>query len=312
MARKHDETPDLVTLLLGTGAKKQLMTPEEMAKRLAEAGYTIVKDDPSVARKVHSIQTRFKGSKTARFAVISCTHLGSRHQQLTFLETFYDRCVERDIKQVLHCGDLVDGDGKVYRGHEYDVFKHGFQAQLKYAKENYPHRPSVTTQVISGNHDWSFYQRGGADILAQLAETRTDLIYLGPMSARATVDGLRVQMTHGKGGGAYARSYKMQKHIEQFAPEQKPQLYFLGHYHSWAHLSMYRNVYGWQMGCFQSQTDFLKALGLYPEVGGIIVEVDFDSPGSDKPTSAHDEGRSGTVAVRHEVIPFYVPRVDDF
>lgn len=284
-------------------------TEQEMVEALQQAGYRIIKEDPVLARqqavKFRSLGTqRWEGGKTLRFGAVSDTHIGSRHQQLTFLNTFYDRCVERGIDSVFHAGDLFDGNGRVYRGQEYDLFLFGYDKQLDYGVEHYPKRDGVTTYVIAGNHDWSFYKSQGADILAALAERRPDIKYLGPMGAKVEPDGLKVQITHGRGGSTYARSYRIQRLIENFTPEQKPEVFLLGNFHNWAPVPMVRNVIGWQMGCFQSQTDHEKALGLFPEIGGLILEIDYGSKGADRP--------KGIVAFRDEIIPFYVPKESDY
>ncbi|MDP2325817.1 MAG: hypothetical protein Q8N51_17575, partial [Gammaproteobacteria bacterium] len=122
--------------------------------------------------------------------------------------------------------------------------------------------------------------------------------------AKVLVDGVDVYLTHGAGGVAYARSYKMQRRIEQFAPEQKPEVYLIGHFHSWAHLPMYRNVDAWTIGCFQSQTDYLKRLGLYPEIGGLIMTIYRGTEGADRP--------GGFVRVVSEVVPFFLPVEGDY
>lgn len=123
------------------------------------------------------------------------------------------------------------------------------------------------------------------------------------MGADVKVGGVKVYLTHGAGGVAYARSYKQQRRIEQFAPEQKPEVLLTGHYHSWSHLSMYRNVEAWTIGCFQSQTEYLKRLGLYPEIGGLILTFYKGTKGADRP--------GGFVRVVSEVVPFYVPVAED-
>lgn len=307
--RKRQDEPDLVKLLMGVGGEKQLLSPGEMIENLQERGYTIVKKDPVAERKIEhravGIATeRWEGGSRLRFAVVSDTQLGSRKQQLTFLNVFYDRVVAEGIDTVLHAGDLFDGDGRVYPGQEFDLFLHGYDRQLDYGAERYPRRDGVTTYVIAGNHDWSFWQRKGADILKELATRRPDITYLGPMSAQIELGSIRVQLIHLKSGLTYARSYKLQKIIEQLPPESKPEMLFAGDRHSWAHVPMYRNCYGWQVGCFQSQTEHEKRLGLYPEIGGLLVEVHYGTKGADRP--------SGIVSVKHEIVPFFKPSIRDY
>jgi len=302
-------TDPLVNALTQEPAGSKPLSPEQMVETLQQQGYRITLDDPARLTQQHlSIHSeswqRFEGGKTLRYAVISCTHLGSRKQQLRFLHAFYARVADLGIDTVIHAGDLVDGDGRVYPGQAYDLFLTGFDAQLDYAAEKYPVLPGVQTYMISGNHDWSFHQRGGADLVKSLCKKRPDITYLGALTGQLTIDGLRIRVTHAKGGGTYARSYRLQKHIEQFAPEMKPDVYLIGNFHSWAHIPMYRNVVGWQLGCFQAQTEHEMRLGLYPEIGGLILEVHYGTEGADRP--------NGFVEVSGRVVPLYVPVDADY
>lgn len=73
----------------------------------------------------------------------------------------------------------------------------------------------------------------------------------------------------------------MQKIIEQVAPENKPHVLLLGHYHCPTHIPMYRNVEGFQLSCFQAQTPYLKRKGQYPAIGGMILTIHQNSKGLD-------------------------------
>lgn len=234
-----------------------------------------------------------------RFAVISCTQIGSKYQQMTHLHTFYARCRSRGITTVFHCGDVVDGS-KVYKGQEYELFLHGADEQREYVVKHYPHYEGITTKMLLGNHDESFWKTDGYNIVAAICRDprRPDLEYVGDYLAFANIDGIRIALMHGAGGAAYARSYRLQKIIEQFASNQKPHMLFLGHYHIQCHLPQYRNVEGFMMGCFQSQTPFLTRLGLQPCIGGLIVEMRVDD--------------KGILSVTTEWVPFYVPIPHDF
>lgn len=198
---------------------------------------------------------------------------------------------------MLHCGDLVEGE-RLYRGQEYERFLHGADAQIEFAVKNYPRRKGVCTKVIGGSHDYSFYKLAGIDVLESINRQRNDIEYLGMWGAFVEIDGIKIYLHHGTSGISYARSYKLQKLIEQLAPEQKPHMLFDGHYHVSCHIPMYRNVVGWLVPCFQAQTPYLKGKGLYPEIAGLICEVTPDENGIGK--------------IRFEVIPFYVPVKDDF
>ncbi len=107
---------------------------------------------------------------------------------------------------------------------------------------------------------------------------------------------------HGDSGNTYARSYRMQKIIEQAAPEAKPDVLVLGHYHTNVLLPEYRNVTGLQLGCFQAQTPYLVRKGLYPEVSGWIVEF-----------KVNNKGRRGNkVGINFRFVPFYKMKKKDY
>lgn len=269
----------------------------ELIDELKTRGYFVSKVPPTASGKTFEADfTKLRG-KRYRFAAISCTQLGSKYQQMTHLYSFYNLCKRLNISQVLHAGDLVDGE-KVYRGQEYELFLHGADAQRDYVVENYPKIEGIKTSVILGNHDESFWKTSGYNIVQAIAERRDDIEYLGDYLAYLSIDNIKIGLMHGAGGVAYARSYKIQKIIEQLAPEQKPHMLFVGHWHVQAHVPAYRNVEGFMLGCFQSQTPFLTRLGLMPNLGGIIVEVRVNA--------------DGILEVQTKWIPYYVPVKNDY
>ena len=242
--------------------------------------------------------TRWKGNKF-RFGVVSDTHLGSRYQQLTALWDFYRICQRRQVGTVFHCGDLVDGE-KMYRGQEYELFIHGADGQTEYAIEHYPRLKGVSTRIISGNHDCSFLDTAGYNVVAAVCRNRDDMTCLGDYLAFVDIveEKARIALMHGHGGVAYARSYKIQKVCEQLSPEHKPNMLFLGHFHVPNITPGYRNIEAVQMSCFQSQTPYMATRGLMPFVSGLIIGIQVDEGGLSK--------------VSYEWIPFYVRRKNDF
>lgn len=272
-------------------------TTNELIEELKLKGYFVSKVPPAVSGKSFTADVKKLGGSTYRFAVISCTQIGSKYQQMSHLHTFYKLCKRRGIDLVLHCGDLVDG-AKVYRGQEYELFLHGADEQVDYTVENYPRISGIQTKVILGNHDESFWKTDGFNVVKAICEKRTDMDYLGDYLAFVHIDGIKVGIMHGAGGVAYARSYKLQKIVEQFSPEVKPHMLFVGHWHIQCHIPHYRNVEAFSMGAFQAQTPFLTRLGLSPDMGGLIVEFRTDD--------------KGLLGVKAEWIPFYVPIKNDF
>jgi len=242
---------------------------DEYIDYLHKKGFFITKDAQQKNYRFNLDIKPWKG-RLYKIGVVSDTHLGSRYQQLTSLHKFYKICQEENIREIFHCGDILDGQ-HIYKGQEYELFMHGVDAQVNYAIENYPDHNDITTYFICGNHDESHYKLSGVDVGQQIAKERKDMKYKGFHGAYFNIKGVNIYLHHGDGGVAYARSYKAQKLIEQMSPENKPHMMFLGHYHVGCHLPMYRNVYLWQMPCFQAQTPYLLAKGLEPELMGLIV-----------------------------------------
>ena len=256
----------------------------DMMAELSRRGYSVEVEKLATDRQYTVKIDRFKGD-CFRVGCISCTHLGSRYQQLTALREFYKICAKREIDTVLHTGDAIDGDGTVYDGQIFEMFLQGADPQRDYMIENYPREKGITTKLIGGNHDNSFVKSINHNVLEEVAKEREDIEYLGEYGAFVDfgVKGyppIKFYLMHGGGSSQpYARSYRMQKTIENFTPENKPHILLLGHWHVACHIPQYRNVEGFLMGAFQSQTPHLKRLGIWPTTTAMILKVYPDDRG---------------------------------
>ena len=219
--------------------------------------------------------------KEITFGLIGDTHICSKYTQITALHHFYDECLKRGIKTVYHCGDISDGD-QMRVGHTYELYKHGSDEQIEHIAAIYPKVDGITTKFITGNHDASIYKHCGCDIGKRLSEIRPDLVYLGRDCAKINLtDNCDLELRHPWDGSAYAVSYKTQKIIDNMLLEDRPKIVAIGHYHK-AEFISYRGVYGFQVGCFEGTTPFLKGKGIYSEIGGWIITVKFYPDGSIK------------------------------
>jgi predicted phosphodiesterase len=229
--------------------------------------------------------------KKLKFGVVSDTHLCSKEQQLTHLNTFYDISEDEGITEIYNPGDIVAGDG-VYRGQRFETFYQSLDDQANYVIDKYPQRKNIKTHFITGNHDFSFFKSAGADIGEMISKDRKDMIYLGKLGAYVSLrKNIKMQLLHPDGGGSYAESYRLQKIVEGYAPENKPNILLAGHFHTAIQIFI-RNVHAFTAGCFESQTPFLLRKGLFPKVGGWIVEIVPADDGS-------------ILRIKGEWIPFY-------
>ena len=240
----------------------------------------------------------WQGNQIIRFGVVADTHLGSKWQQLTNLNTLYDIYEREDIRLVFHAGDLTEGVG-MRQGHEFEVFVHGADAQVQYVIDHYPRRDGIVTQFITGNHDHSAIKQSGHDIGQPIQSARPDMIYLGRSSCKVQITpNCVVEINHPLDGAAYAISYSLQKMIDAMPGGGKPNIYLGGHHHKAMYL-FYRNIQAFECGTTQAQTPWMRGKRLPAHRGGWIIEVHVD-----------DEGT--ITRCKGEFIPFYADIENDY
>lgn len=156
-------------------------------------------------RKELIIDRKYKFSRKLRpfkIGIVADTHIGSTCQQITFLHKAYEMMKEQGIKKVLHAGDMVEGNGKQFKGQMYEMFLHGADAMIDYTIKSYPLIKGITTYIIGGSHDYSFYKEDGTDVLKRIADKRPDIKYLGMFGAYLQIGRILIYLMHGSGGVA--------------------------------------------------------------------------------------------------------------
>lgn len=221
------------------------------------------------------------GSHIVRYGIVSDTHLCSKSQQLTHLNSIYDSFAREKISTVLHIGDLVEGIN-MRKGHEYELFVLGFDGQADYAIEKYPYRDGITTKFITGNHDHTGIKSAGADVGRRIAKERSDMEYLGLSNARIKVTpNCTLELNHGLDGSSYALSYTLQKCIDAMDGNDLPDIFLNGHHHKLMY-TYYRNIHALECGTFQAQTPWMRGKRLAAHVGGLILTLHVDDNGKVK------------------------------
>lgn len=209
-----------------------------------------------------------------RIGIVSDTHGGSRQEQLRALHEFYDRAIAMGVRTFIHAGDIAHGM-KVYRGQEVDLKIWGYGAQLRHILQTYPRRPGVKTYFILGNHDEDYLKSGFGDPGSYLSQNREDLVYLGPYQADLEIDGFRIRLQHGAKNVPYALSYHLQRYISNLPLQNRPHVFVLGHYHSYAQIN-YQSVFGILPMSFMGPNLLSSRLGLETTIGGIILDIEID------------------------------------
>lgn len=213
------------------------------------------------------------------FAVASDIHVGSKYFLRDQFIDFVTRAYKEDgVRTIFGPGDILDG---VYRHSRWEESHHGFHGQAEYAAKVFPRLPGLRYVMIAGNHDETFEKESGLDVSRAIEdvfrrEGRDDLTMLGARGAYVRYApkggrGILVELWHPLGGGAYAVSYKLQRHVEEYGVGQKPDFMFAGHWHQQCYV-VRRGVHCFSSGTFHGGgSSFGKALGGAQAIGGWVV-----------------------------------------
>jgi predicted phosphodiesterase len=227
---------------------------------------------PQAENRRLKIDDWFNEEQTVKVACISDTHCCSIYECPDKLQLFYEICLQENVSAVLHAGDMFAGGGNMFKGQYQELKIIGADRQKQYVASTYPN-VGIPTFVISGNHDLDYYKTAGIDIVDQLCDIREDITYLGQLGAYLELSGVTFYVAHGEGGVPYARSYKPQKLLEGFDVNTLPDVAIWGHWHITDHLPKFKGVISICPGCFERQSSYLKRKGLFPDIGGIILEM---------------------------------------
>ena len=229
---------------------------------------------PVKTNDIYELKTKLTKLK---LLLISDTHLCSNYDRVDILRYLYDKAEDNGINMVLHSGDFTDGRSN--RPEQvYELREPSFQGQVEYCIDKYP-KFSGKTYVIQGNHDDWWYKSAGSEIMIPIAKAREDIVYLGPDVADMKIGNLKVRLFHGKGGQAYAKSYKIQKYLDTIPVNEKPDILQTGHIHQ-AFYYKQDNTHCFQTGCLEDQTPFCRGMGLSNDKSCWWVDVTFDNNGN--------------------------------
>ena len=208
--------------------------------------------------------------------LISDTHLCSKYDRLDILRYLYDKAEDRGIKYILHSGDFTDGRSNRPE-HIYELKETSYEGQVDYCVDKYP-TFSGKTYVISGNHDDWWYKSTGSEIVKAIANRRDDIIYLGSDVADMKIGKLKVRLFHGKGGNAYAKSYKVQKYLDSIPLEERPHILQTGHIHQSFYMKQ-DDTHCFQTSCLEDLTPFARSMGFANDKSVWWVDVEMNDRG---------------------------------
>ena len=208
--------------------------------------------------------------------LISDTHLCSKYDRLDILRYLYAKADERGVKHILHSGDFTDGRSNRPE-HIYELREPSYEGQVEYCVEKYP-TFSGKTYVISGNHDDWWYKSTGSEIVKAIANRRDDIVYLGSDVADMKIGKLKVRLFHGKGGNAYAKSYKVQKYLDSIPLEERPHILQTGHIYQSFYMKQ-DDTHCFQTSCLEDLTPFARSMGFANDKSVWWVDVEMNDKG---------------------------------
>lgn len=221
-----------------------------------------------------------------KVAAFSDTHIGNRDARLDLISEVYRIAEEENVDLITHSGDVCDGMN-AYRGHEQELVQHGADAQRKKAVEVWPHSDIPTWIITGSSHEWVYKTRCGHNVVETLARDIPNMKYIGGekgLEAVKELNDVKIKLFHPKGGVSYAKSYKVQKFINNFIEEiedtrSSVKLFLTGHLHV-SFAMIYRGIASFLVPCLEGQTWYLHSKGLHPYLGMWITEMTLDENGN--------------------------------
>ena len=216
----------------------------------------VVRKTPPKHEDVYQLPNNLEHLK---LLLISDTHLGSKYDRMDILRYLYDKAEDKGIKHILHSGDFTDG--RSTRPEQvYELREPSYEGQVDYCVDKYPNF-SGKTYAIQGNHDDWWYKSAGSEIVKTIAKQRDDIVYLGADIADMRIGNLKIRLFHGSGGGAYAKSYKLQKYLDTIPVEERPNILQTGHIHQAFYMKQDK-THCFQTSCLEDQTPYCRSMGL--------------------------------------------------
>ena len=209
--------------------------------------------------------------------LISDTHLCSKYDRLDILRYLYEKAQDRGIRHILHSGDFTDGRSNRPE-HIYELRETSYEGQVDYCVEKYPTFDG-RTYVISGNHDDWWYKSTGSEIVKAIANRRDDIVYLGSDVADLSIGKLKIRLFHGKGGLAYAKSYKVQKYLDSIPLDERPDILQTGHIHQSFYMKQ-DGTHCFQTSCLEDLTPFARSMGMSNDKSVWWVDVCMNDKGN--------------------------------
>lgn len=263
---------------LATNLRVSRTKIREQIANLRRSGHDITNQDGTyfLTAPVRGTEHLIDLPMSSCFALLGDTHLGSKYEKLNELHNFHYWAQRNGAQFFLHVGDLIQGVG-IYATEAADLKKFTMEDQIAYFVENYP-SVDIPFFYITGNHDLKSFEKGLSPNPARnISSERPELAHIGDYYGRLRGKNTKITIDaiHPATGQAYARSYNLQKYIENSEPGEEPSVLASGHTHDVIYIP-YRGVHAFKTASFQGRNPFSLRKGLANIVGGWLVEIEHD------------------------------------
>lgn len=274
--------------LLLNEIKKANLTEGEVQK--------ILKNFKTINPQKYKTERIFFPNNHVKFIAFSDCHIGHINYRPDIMKKMIMDGKRQKIDFYINCGDTLEGmSGR--DGHVYELTHMGASQQLKYFEEEFKQfdKPIYSIEA-QGSHGGWFKTKGnmGLDIGEELEKRNKFYKFIGYDEQDLELsNGCKIRLRHPGGGTAYAISYKMQKYIESISGGKKPHLIFQGHFHKMNQM-FYRNVHGFDCGCLQEQSPFMKKINTPAHMGYWVIDVNM-----------YKDKEQGVERISSQFVPFY-------
>lgn len=134
-----------------------------------------------------------KDCDTIRIMLTSYTHLGHNDDEIRYIDSMMEYCINNDIHLIFNLGDFFEG---FYESRRNYVKFNTPEEQITYALQNYPYDKNILNFILLGNHDTTFWTEFGIDIKTVLENRRHDLVPVDYGYGEINVGGCLFRMQH--------------------------------------------------------------------------------------------------------------------
>jgi len=239
---------------------------------------TVLKDGEIVKHdKTKVIDTPFNiecDKSHIKIGFLGDTHLASLYDDVISLTQTYDIAEDKQVDFIFHAGDLTDGVLGI-PNFERHLKEDTYYGQVKYVIDRYP-RYSGKTYAISGNHDDYWTMLTGREIIEDISDERSDIVYLG-RRRKININGLKIQILHGDFDPITNSWFKAPIYLKSI--DERPHILHSGHKHISTY-SIFDSTHIVRSATIMNRTPRLKANDLKNEKSMFFADITLDNDGN--------------------------------